>query len=94
MNIHFPVINPSFFVKVTKKEYDECRINNIESKKAILRCDRPYENVKYTLYISKFSPVPDAIEFIPGNSYYFICMYIFGLLISFLISQLILCFFF
>ncbi|CAF0794935.1 unnamed protein product [Brachionus calyciflorus] len=58
--------------KVSKEEFDECKINNIETRSSILKCDRPYENVKYTLYISKFSPVPDAIEFTPGSSYYFI----------------------
>jgi hypothetical protein len=72
---------------VTKQEYEECKLNDIESKKPILKCDRPYENLKYTLYISKYSPVPDAIEFIPGNNYYFICkllrnLYLYSLLID------------
>lgn len=61
-----------FKIKVSKKEYDECRLNNIHQKVPILKCDRPNENVKYTLYISNFSPVPGAIEFTPGLSYYFI----------------------
>ena len=60
--------------RVSKQEFDECKISDINSKHPILKCDRPFETVKYTLYISKFSPVPDAIEFTPGNSYYFICM--------------------
>jgi len=38
-----------------------------------MKCDKPNENLKYTLYISSFSPVPDALEFTPGKSYYFIC---------------------
>ncbi len=58
---------------VSKQEYDECKLNDIESKNPILKCDRPFENLKYTLYISRYSPVPDAIEFIPGKNYYFIC---------------------
>ena len=53
----------------------------------ILRCDKPFENVKYTFYISKFSPVPDAIEFIPGNDYYFICKS-FKIGVEFLVPQL------
>lgn len=60
--------------QVSKEEYDTCNINlnnNIESKQ-ILLCDKPFDNIKYTLYISQFSPVPNAPEFIPGNSYYFI----------------------
>ncbi|RMZ96126.1 ephrin-B2 isoform X2 [Brachionus plicatilis] len=58
--------------QVSKKEYNECKIDNIQQRVPVLKCDRPYENVKYTLYISKFSPVPDAIEFTPGSKYYFI----------------------
>ena len=61
-----------FLNQVNKREYDECSILTNESKKYILRCDKPNESIKYTLYISSFSPVPDAIEFIPGHSYYFI----------------------
>ena len=61
--------------RVSKEEHDACRINDIELKQPILRCDRPSENIKFTLYISKFSPVPDAIEFQPGNNYYFICKF-------------------
>lgn len=64
--------NINYSNKVSRKEYDECKIDNIEQRVPILKCDRPYDNVKYTLYISKFSPVPDAIEFTPGSSYYFI----------------------
>ena len=59
--------------KVSKEDYDSCSINDFNSLKTILKCDRPNENLKYTLYISSFSPVPDALEFTPGNSYYFIC---------------------
>ncbi len=58
--------------RVSRQEYDECKIKHIELKQPILKCDRPSESVKYTLYISKFSPVPDAIEFSPGQEYYFI----------------------
>lgn len=58
--------------KVSKEEYDACSIKNYDdSVKTILRCDKPNENLKYTLYISTFSPVPDALEFTPGRSYYF-----------------------
>jgi hypothetical protein len=58
---------------VSKEEYDECLIRDIEHRQPVLRCDRPSENIKYTLYISRFSPIPEAIEFQPGNSYHFIC---------------------
>lgn len=57
---------------VSKTEYDSCKINSIHTARQILRCDKPFENVKYTFYISRFSPVPGAIEFIPGNDYYVI----------------------
>ena len=61
------------WLKVSKSEYDSCQIQNTFETKQILRCDKPFDNVKYTLYISSYSPVPDAIEFLTGNSYYFIC---------------------
>ena len=60
-------------IKVSKNEYNSCQIQNTVETKQILRCDKPFDSVKYTLYISSYSPVPDAIEFMPGNSYYFIC---------------------
>jgi hypothetical protein len=63
--------------KVNKDEYESCTLNDINlQQQPILKCDKPYENVRYTLYIAKFSPIPDAIEFIPGNSYYFICKFV------------------
>ncbi len=58
-------------LKVSKEEYDECSIKH--AARTIMKCDKPNENLKYTLYISSFSPVPDALEFTPGKSYYFIC---------------------
>jgi hypothetical protein len=58
---------------VSREEYETCRIAEIEHRQPVLKCDRPSENVKYTLYISRFSPIPEAIEFQPGNSYHFIC---------------------
>ena len=58
--------------KVSKEEYEDCRIQKTSPVRQILRCDKPFENVKYTFYISTFSPIPGAIEFQPGNDYYFI----------------------
>ena len=58
---------------VSKHEYDECRVDGLERRKPVLKCDRPHDSLKYTLYISRYSPVPGAIEFMPGSSYYFIC---------------------
>jgi len=58
---------------VSKDEYDTCQIKKTSTPvREILRCDKPFENIKYTFYISKFSPVPGAIEFTPGSDYYFI----------------------
>ena len=58
---------------VTKNEYDDCKLKSTVNHRLLLKCDRPFESLKYTLYISKFSPVPDAIEFVEGHDYYIIC---------------------
>jgi hypothetical protein len=56
---------------VSKNEYNECNLK--QKNKLLLKCDRPHDSLKYTLYISKFSPVPDAIEFVEGMDYYIMC---------------------
>lgn len=82
LNIHCPVydfneksyknVEYHTLYMVSKDEYDDCRIKKNSPVRQILRCDKPFENVKYTFYISTFSPIPGAIEFQPGNDYYFI----------------------
>ena len=73
---------------VTRKEFDECQLNsNGNSHRLLLRCDRPFDSLKYTLYISKFSPVPDAIEFTEGKDYFIVCKCFFFFLIFFISIQ-------
>lgn len=54
---------------VSKQEYDACELDH---PRLLLKCDKPFDNLKYTLYISKYSPVPDAIEFSENRDYYLI----------------------
>lgn len=55
---------------VNKNEYEQCELGS--ANRLLLKCDRPLDTLKFTLYISKFSPVPDAIEFTEGRDYYII----------------------
>ncbi len=74
---------------VNKHEFDECKLKpTVNTHRLLVRCDRPFDSLKYTLYISKFSPVPDAIEFVEGKDYYIICKSSILLLISFLLILL------
>lgn len=58
---------------VTKQEYNECKLDsNLNSHRLLLKCDKPFDSLKYTLYISKYSPVPDAIEFDENKDYYLV----------------------
>ena len=34
---------------VSKHEYDECRVDGLERRKPVLKCDRPHDSLKYTL---------------------------------------------
>lgn len=57
----------------TKEEFDNCYINpNNRQTVPILKCDKPQAAVKFTLFFIKFSPVPFALEFEEGKTYYFL----------------------
>lgn len=56
---------------VTKQEYESCRITQ-PNPKIIAVCNRPHELMYFTITFRTFSPTPGALEFRPGQSYFFI----------------------
>ena len=56
---------------VTKEEFDTCIIRSPHPK-IIAPCNSPYRKLFFTLSFRSFSPMPGALEFLPGKDYYFI----------------------
>lgn len=55
---------------VNKEEYDTCRILS-DSPRTIGECRNSKKPLYYTLTFRQFSPIPGAIDYKPGNDYYF-----------------------
>ena len=65
------LIDTNFTIyNVTKKEFDECRLN--EKRNIVLICDTPHKATYRTITFRKFSPTPGGFEFHLGEDYYFI----------------------
>ena len=85
VNIVCPVYNPGdgstrqsggtqeqyIIYSVTEQEYESCRITQ-PNPKIIAVCNRPYEQMYFTITFRSFTPTPGGLEFRPGHSYYFI----------------------
>lgn len=79
VNLVCPVYKPGssrkqeqyIIYSVTKEEYDSCRITQ-PNPKIVALCNRPYELMYFTITFRSFTPTPGALEFRPGQDYYFI----------------------
>lgn len=56
---------------VNKEEYDTCRIMTA-SPRIVAKCDTPFIRKFFTISFRSFSPMPNAMQFFPGEDYYFI----------------------
>jgi len=56
---------------VSREEYDTCRISQ-KDPRVVAVCDKPDQDLQYTLTFRSFSPTPRGLEFRPGQDYYFI----------------------
>jgi len=56
---------------VGKEEFDTCRILSAQPR-IVAYCTQPYEQKIFTLSFRSFSPMPNTLEFHPGQDYYFI----------------------
>jgi ephrin-B len=56
---------------VGKEEFDTCRILSAQPR-IVAYCTQPYEQKIFTLSFRSFSPMPNTMEFHPGQDYYFI----------------------
>jgi len=56
---------------VNKEEYDSCMIHS-KNPRIIAYCTKPLEASVFTIRFRSFSPMPNALEFHSGQSYYFI----------------------
>ncbi len=80
VNIVCPVYKPGtdtvqqeqyIIYSVTRQEYESCRITQTNPKIVAL-CNRPHELMYFTITFRSFTPTPGALEFRPGQDYYFI----------------------
>jgi len=56
---------------VSKEEYDTCRISQAEPR-VVAVCNKPDQQLQFTITFRSFSPTPRGLEFRPGQDYYFI----------------------
>eukprot|EP00095_Tigriopus_kingsejongensis_P010000 maker-scaffold368_size193847-snap-gene-0.35 protein:Tk10000 transcript:maker-scaffold368_size193847-snap-gene-0.35-mRNA-1 annotation:"PREDICTED: uncharacterized protein LOC103576205 isoform X3" len=56
---------------VNKEEYDTCRIMTA-SPRIVAKCDTPHTPKFFTISFRSFSPMPNAMQFFPGQDYHFI----------------------
>jgi len=67
-----PVQQEQYIIySVTRQEYDSCRITQ-PNPKIVALCNRPHELMYFTITFRSFTPTPGALEFSPGQDYYFI----------------------
>lgn len=65
---------------VSKEEYESCRLlddvisMDKKTRKPIAMCDQPEEPKFFTITFRSFTPIPGALEFVPGKDYYFVSM--------------------
>lgn len=63
------------YLQVTKSEYKDCNIDANSKPVAVINCSTPHQKRLYTLTFSSFLPIPNALEFKKGETYYFISKY-------------------
>lgn len=56
---------------VSKEEYESCRITHSDPR-IVAVCDKPDNQLQFTITFRSFSPTPRGLEFRPGQDYYFI----------------------
>ena len=56
---------------VTEREYQYCKIMQ-PNPKIVAVCNRPHEQMYFTITFRSFTPTPGGLEFRPGQDYYFI----------------------
>jgi hypothetical protein len=57
--------------RVSKEEFDNCRLTD-PNPRVIAVCNKPHRLMYFTLTFRSFTPTPGALEFRPGEDYYFI----------------------
>uniref|UniRef100_A0A3B1IWP4 Ephrin-B2b n=1 Tax=Astyanax mexicanus TaxID=7994 RepID=A0A3B1IWP4_ASTMX len=58
---------------VTKEQLETCRVE--KDNMALLNCDKPDQDVKFTFKFQEFSPNLWGLEFLKGKDYHIICKY-------------------
>jgi len=58
--------------QVTKEEFDSCLITKLNQKvtKWIFDCKEPFDFNAYTINFVRYSPLPNGLQFEPGQDYY------------------------
>lgn len=58
---------------VTREQLESCQV--AKGNVALLNCDKPDQDVKFTFKFQEFSPNLWGLEFLKGKDYYVICKY-------------------
>jgi len=62
--------------QVTRMQYDRCYIDalNYDDVTMIVNCSEPRQRRRYTILFEPFQSIPNAPEYMPGRSYYYLSM--------------------
>jgi len=61
-------------MQVTRMQYDRCYIDalNYDDVAMIVNCSDPRQRRRYTILFEPFQSIPNAPEYMPGRSYYYL----------------------
>ncbi|XP_071956413.1 ephrin-B2a-like [Antedon mediterranea] len=61
------------FIQVPYVSYESCNVTKAnKTEKFLLKCNRPFDENKYTLLFQSWTPYPRGTRFVAGQSYYYI----------------------
>ncbi|KAI8503056.1 Ephrin-B2a [Branchiostoma belcheri] len=58
--------------RVFNRSRQDPQYNTLYQGKMLLRCDKPFQDNRFTMLFQEFSPSPFGLEFKPGRDYYYI----------------------
>ena len=64
-----------FLFEVSKSGFEKCIVDE-ETSEPVAKCADPYRLVNIPVVFRQYTPVPNGLEYEPGNSYYFICKFV------------------
>jgi len=58
--------------QVSRQEYENCHIFADRRAHMVVNCSNPLRRKRFTILFEEFQAIPNAAEFVPGSTYYYI----------------------